>query len=300
MTMNPLFVPLYAAAPYGLRALSFEPRSTACLRGLVRDGAYDLALVPGDNRLSWLAAALGSRWIVALAGDRPRSKNLLVDEQIDWPEEATDASRIFAGLAGGVEAEPYASGDWPPPPYQPFELPRRPYAVLHVGASTPLKHWPYWGELAGRLAERGLALAWSGGTGDDKLVAAIDPDLRWPSYAGRLDLPQLWHLLREAALVVSPDTGVAHLARLAGAPLITLFGPGSAAIHGSGAFWQRQRHVSVTVADFPCRDQRSLFKRELPWVRRCHRSPAQCTNNRCMQAIAPAQVLAAVDTLLAT
>ena len=55
---------------------------------------------------------------------------------------------------------------------------------------------------------------------------------------------------------------------------------------------------AVTVDPFPCRDQRTLFKREIAWVRRCQRSPQECTAPRCMQAIDVAAVERAVSELL--
>jgi len=55
----------------------------------------------------------------------------------------------------------------------------------------------------------------------------------------------------------------------------------------------------VTVDPFPCRDQRILFRREIPWVRRCARTLAECPEPLCMQAIGVAAVTAAVDELLA-
>jgi hypothetical protein len=53
----------------------------------------------------------------------------------------------------------------------------------------------------------------------------------------------------------------------------------------------------VTIPDFPCRDQKALFKREIEWVRRCERTPAECPEPRCMQAIGVEQVLAAAASL---
>jgi hypothetical protein len=88
----------------------------------------------------------------------------------------------------------------------PVRAPRGAFAVLHVGASTPLKLW-HAGALAcdrTRLAARGLEPVWSGGRGEEPLVAAADPERRWRSYAGTLDLAQMRALLDRAALLVSP------------------------------------------------------------------------------------------------
>jgi ADP-heptose:LPS heptosyltransferase len=96
---------------------------------------------------------------------------------------------------------------------------------------------------------------------------------------------------------VSPDTGVAHLGRVVGAPTVALFGPGSATISGAGAFWRETPYRAVTVDAFPCRDQRVLFRREIDWVRRCGRTLAQCPHPRCMDAVGLEAAIAAVRSL---
>jgi ADP-heptose:LPS heptosyltransferase len=76
---------------------------------------------------------------------------------------------------------------------------------------------------------------WSAGRGEDAIVRDCAGDTRYRSYdAGALSLPQLWHLVAKASLLVAPDTGVAHLGRIVGAPTVALFGPGSATINGAG------------------------------------------------------------------
>jgi hypothetical protein len=78
---------------------------------------------------------------------------------------------------------------------------------------------------------------------------------------------------------------------------VTLFGPSSDVLFGKGEFWRDAPFLGVTVEDFPCRDQRTLFRREIEWVRRCQRSTAECAEPRCMQAIPVEKVLAAVSGL---
>ena len=95
----------------------------------------------------------------------------------------------------------------------------------------------------------------------------------------------MWHLLAHAGVLVAPDTGIAHLGRVVGVPTVALFGPGSAQLCGAGEFWRDAPYRAVTVDPFPCRDQRTLFKREIAWVRRCQRTLAECAAPRCMHAI---------------
>ncbi|HET7730242.1 MAG TPA: glycosyltransferase family 9 protein [Usitatibacter sp.] len=297
----PASVPLYSGRPYGVRALPFKPAHWASTDALWGEGPFDLAVVAGDNRYSWLAAAMGARHIVAHAGDHPWTKDWFVDEQRPYPDHPAAWGDMAAELVDGREPPPFRREDWPAPQAEAFEPPAGRYAVLHVGASTPLKQWPAerWRELAENLAARGVEPVWSAGRGQEPLVAACDARGRWRSFAGRLDLPQLWHLLRGAALLVAPDTGVAHLGRASWTPTVTLFGPGSDVICGPGRFWRDTPWRSVTVADFPCRDQPILFRREVAWVRRCQRSLTECAEPRCMQAIGLPAVLAALEDLLA-
>ena len=136
------------------------------------------------------------------------------------------------------------------------------------------------------------------GPGEEALVARIDPERRYRSYAGTLDLVQLWHLMEGARLFVGLDSGPSHLARLTRTPVVTLYGPGSAQLLGPGRFWRDQIYRAVTIADFPCRDQRSLFKREIRWVRRCGRSLEECPSPACMHAIDTDAVLESCEALL--
>jgi ADP-heptose:LPS heptosyltransferase len=299
MALPEAYAGLYTGAPYGLRAIGWNPRRPAA-SPLWRERGFDLALVPGDNRFSWLASALDAQWIVAFAGDRPAAKSWPVDEAWRYPEVPAAWSDIVAGLVEGPPPTPYRTDAWPAPVAEPpVALPQGPYAVLHVGASSPLKRWEpaRWAALAARLAAAGIEPVWSAGRGEEEIVRACDSELRWRSFAGALALPQMWHLLAGASVLVSPDTGIAHLGRVVGAPTVALFGPGSATITGAGVFWREMPYRAVTVDPFPCRDQRLLFKREIVWVRRCARSLAQCAHPRCMDAIGGDAVLRAIASL---
>jgi ADP-heptose:LPS heptosyltransferase len=298
MALPEAYAPLYAAAPYGLRAIGWDPRRPA-RSPLWRERSFDLALVPGDNRYAWLALALGARWIVAFGGDRPRYKSWPVDELRSYPVASAAWGDMVAALIAGPAPAPYRASDWPAPSAEPASAPAPPYAVLHVGASSALKQWApaRWAELAARLAASGVAPLWSAGRGEEAVVRACDPDSLYPSAAAMLSLPQIWHLLARAALLVAPDTGIAHLGRIVGTPTVAIFGPGSATITGAGDFWRKAPYRAVTVEPFPCRDQRVLFKREIDWVRRCARTLAECPHPRCMDAVALDDVLAAIAEL---
>ena len=298
---SPPMVPLYHGNPYGVVVWPYHPRRFETVAAMIRQDGFDLAVVPGDNRHGWLAAALRAKWIVAHAGDRPRLKSWMIDELIEYPQTPTAMGEIFAELAPGPGPRPYRVGDWPAPACRAFDLPSKPYAVLHVGAANRLKLWsPEKWLLLGRwLNERSLEVVWSGGRGEEAIVEQIDPERRYRSYAGQLEIAQMWRLIARAAVFISPDTGVAHLARLTGVPAVSLFGPGSPQLFGRGDFWRDMPCAEVTIENFPCRDQQDVFGRKRAWVRRCGRSPKQCKKDaRCMKDIGLAAVIGAVDQML--
>jgi ADP-heptose:LPS heptosyltransferase len=112
---------------------------------------------------------------------------------------------------------------------------RAPHVILHPwagGGQAALKEWPTqnWIGLAKEMAARGYTIVVTGGPGDkskaDILVeAARRLDVSIITAAGRLSLGQTACLLKSAALVVSVNTGVMHLAAAFGVPLVALHGP---------------------------------------------------------------------------
>jgi ADP-heptose:LPS heptosyltransferase len=296
VTARPEVLPLLSSRPYGVIPIAFSERAANALAGLEAAGDCDLAIVPGENRYTLHARGLGAKWIVAFGGTKQGWKDWAADELIDFPRCSANLADIFAELAGGAPADlRYQRGDWPAPSARPFDLPTSPYAVLHIGASTPLKYWASerWRALAERLAGK-YNVVWSCGPRETELVPKADPDRRFVSYPGTLDLPQLWHLVANSSLLVTLDTGVAHIGKLALARTICLFGPGSAALTGRGEFWRDAPFAEVTAADFPCRDQRVIFGRDVDWARVCRRSLAECPAPRCMDALTVDDVMRAI------
>jgi ADP-heptose:LPS heptosyltransferase len=124
----------------------------------------------------------------------------------------------------------------PPPPLLPLShadaarLGREgPVALLHPGAGARWKQWPVanWLALADGLSAHGYTVRWSFGADDADTRLALLADR--PSARGALlaeeTLPRFAALLAQCALLVSADTGVAHLAALLRVPQVTLFGP---------------------------------------------------------------------------
>lgn len=297
MTCPRAYAPIYAGRPYGVTVLPFDRRSLRDHRALRRQRGFDLALVPGDNRWSSLARALDARWIVAFARDTASYKDWAVDEMRAMPDAAMAWGDIAARLLDGEDATPYSPEEWPAPPFVPYARPKTPYCVLHLGASSPHKLWPSerWLEVRDWAEARGYEVVLSAGPGEGALLAPVDPEGRRSGLS--LDLAQLWDLLRNAAFLVCPDTGIAHLARLVGVPTVALYGPGSPISTGPGLFWVTSPFRAVWDPDVACRDQNQLFERRLAWLRQCWRSVEECGNPVCIRRVAVREVIAAIEEL---
>ncbi|ATO35651.1 ADP-heptose--LPS heptosyltransferase 2 [Dickeya dianthicola] len=298
---KPAFVEVYRLNPYGVVPMPYQPASAASVSAIVNSGPYDLALIPGDNRYSWLALAAGSRWIVAHRPAQRNAKSWPVNEYRDYPVDAMAWGDAMAGLTDGELPAPQR---WSAPACD-FSAPESPFVVLHVGASNPVRFWPpeRWLALADWLAAQGYTPVWSGGGNERHIVDAIDPQRRYRSFAGELSLSQLLTLLADAKALICADTGVAHLAKWVNTPTMTLYGPGNPVAFGPGRFWQNNPIINLGFHPIPCRDQHTLFGRELPWLERCNRNDTRCLQfcdgqSACMKQISLPEILTAFTHLL--
>ena len=102
--------------------------------------------------------------------------------------------------------------------------------VVHPGASVGSRRWPpeRFAEVAGALAAAGRHVVITGSAGERELAQTVARKAGLPDdavLAGHLDLTGLAALVAAAGLVISNDTGVAHLATAYGTPSVVLFGP---------------------------------------------------------------------------
>lgn len=100
--------------------------------------------------------------------------------------------------------------------------------VVHPGASSGSRRWPApsWATVAGELASSGLHVVVTGSARERHLCAEVArAHAGIEDLSGDLDLEQLSDLVEHARLLLSGDTGVAHLATAWSTPSVTLFGP---------------------------------------------------------------------------
>lgn len=151
------------------------------------------------------------------------------------------------------------------------------YAVLAPGAAYgPAKRWPAarFAETGRSLAARGWRLLACGAAAERAACAEVAQACGAVSLAGRTSLAAMAAVCAGAAVVVSNDSGLAHLAGAVGAPTVTVFGSTSSA-------WTAPLGPRVAVAQrapacAPC------------FARTCR------IGYRCLEAVTVNDVLAAV------
>lgn len=290
---------LYASKPYNISFVSFSPRELKSFFRLLTAETYDHAYLVMDNRYSWTAFAIGAKWIVGYEKGSGY-KNLPVNKLKSLPDELTSLPDLMAGLAGDNREVVFNKKDWPQPPYTPYKQPESPYAILHLGASSSLKYWSSqnWLEVADHLSETGITPVWSAGPGETELIQKTDPEKKYQSYGGLLDLPQLWQLINRAVLIIAPDTGIVHIARHTNTPAVCLFGPGSVDMAGYSHFFPEKYFFPISH-DISCRNQRVLFGRSVGWARQCKRSEIECSHHQeCMTSITTSEVIRVCEKII--
>ena len=161
---------------------------------------------------------------------------------------------------------------------------------LHVSGGRAIKQWPdsRFRDVAEHVVRtRDASIVLTGAPGDRAQVEIVRSALP----ADRvLDLSEGTNLLTTAAIVqqldlfVTGDTGPMHLARAVGTPIVAVFGPSDPRRYGPRGV----RDVIVRI-DLPCSPCNRI---RLP--------PARCTGHTpdCLNGVATAQVLAAIDEAL--
>lgn len=251
------------------RVVLAAPQALAPLVGLV--GAVDAQLpVPGLGRLPWPGAGVGAGPSVAvnLHGRGPQSSRLLQalapgrlvafacpDAGVGgppWREEEREVDRwcrlVHHGFGTPVDPDDLDLAR----PAEPSPAPGA--AVVHPGAGYGSRRWPpeRFAAVARGLADRGHRVVVTGGPAETELVREVATRGGLggeAALAGALGLTQLCALVADAALVVSGDTGVAHLATAYRRPSVVLFGPAVPQVWGPPP--GRERHVALWHGDRP-------------------------------------------------
>jgi heptosyltransferase-1 len=220
----------------------------------VRDVRYDVAVdLQGAIRSAVLARWSGARTVYGVAEPReaPASlwytrrvvargrhvieQNLSVAEALVGHRAAMTPKELPCDLRNDLpnelpkepQAEQHISR-------QLAELGIGEFAILNPGAGWGAKRWPAerYGEVAGKLADQGLASILNYGPGEEELVRAAEAASGGTARAMSSTITELIALTRRARLFIGGDTGPMHLAAALRVPVVAIFGPTDPARNG--------------------------------------------------------------------
>jgi heptosyltransferase-2 len=167
-----------------------------------------------------------------------------------------------------------------------------PGGARNVLRDDPLRRWPveFYAEVARRELARSRQVVLVGGEGDVQLRPCF-AGLPLVDLIGRTSVPELVATVRAANVVVTHDSLVLHLAQLARAPIVALFGPTSPSErmcappmqHAGG---RRESSILWGGAHLPCRP--------------CYDglNYARCPVNKCMHDLSPEMVTEAIEQVI--
>jgi len=162
-----------------------------------------------------------------------------------------------------------------------------PFVALAPGSIWGTKRWPYYGELAQRLAARiGIVLVGGpedAGLGEEVVRAVEGGGGRWRAVngCGKLTLRQSAEAIRRASVLVTNDSAPLHFAQAVGTPTVAIFGS-TVPSFGFGPRGPRDRVVGVDgLACRPCSAH----------------GPPRCPlgHHRCMRSLPVEDVLHAIE-----
>jgi len=207
-----------------------------CLRHLRRQ-RFDLVVdLKGSVKTTLYAFATSARWRTGLY-DSFAGKLLLrpgVDKRVHPPQQL--AGLVWAAL-GARQMEPMSL------PVAPSRMPELTrwfsslglsagrYVLIHPCASPEwdTKRWPEtrFADAADRLADRGYDIVLIGDRAGKQSSELVASRMRHPSVnlTGATDFHQLAWLMKNAALLISNDSGPVSVAAACGTPAVVLFGP---------------------------------------------------------------------------
>lgn len=155
------------------------------------------------------------------------------------------------------------------------------WILIHPGASAASRRYPphLFSQVATGLIERGFTIVLSGDSSERELVRDIQKDIkgRALSVAGDLEFTDLAALIHSAPLVLTNNTGPAHISAAVGTPVVVLY----ALTNPQHTPWMVP---SIVLShDVPCGN--------------CFKSVCPEGHNNCLSLIKPERVIDACLTL---
>ena len=293
----------------------FGPRDLPAAVQMMRGGRYDLAVVLDRSPMVAVAPLLaGIPW---RAGIDSAGRGFAHGIRVRWARRCHEADLYLAvaraATAGAISPDalplPALAFDPGPAARTAAEMFWRdtglavsggPIVVIHPGgAANPgmtlsAKRWPAdrFGSVARALAQAGFRVVLVGDLTDSLVVAAVKESAGTSliDLSGRADFTTLAAIIERADVYVGNDSVPLHLAVAMGTPAVALYGPTDPRVYGPYAT-PRGPYVGRGVA--------LVSPNACSQARAFRPGPIEaCPGCRCIDAIAPSDVLRAITSLI--
>jgi heptosyltransferase-1 len=211
----------------------------------VRDAHYDAAVdLQGAMRSAVLARLSGAGVVYGTAEPRESPASLWYTRKVVARGRHVIAQNVSVAEAlreHRGERSPDISRDFPRDSQAEASIERRlagygvgDFAILNPGAGWGAKRWPAerYGEVARKLADRGVRSILNYGPGEEELVQSAVAASRGTATAMSCTITELIALTRRARLFIGSDTGPLHLAAALRVPVVAIYGPTDPARNG--------------------------------------------------------------------
>ena len=275
---------------------------------------HHLFTAAGRAKYAALLMATGAAWRAGVSETKPGFLTEVAPEHGYGVQHEADYWLAVAGLAGAENpcprleiAVPAAARDRAAALVVELGLAGNQVIAIYPGAGSYslARRWPLTG-----FAEAGRQLLAADSGGARRIVVVGGPDERddaeelcarlgprGHNLAGQTDLKTLAALLQRCDLFIGNDGGAMHVAVAVGVPVVAIFGPSNHVSWGpyGGRLWGEmgaQDASSLVIRhELPCSP--CLYRGYLPGT------PRGCRARDCLTLIAPDQVVAAAEHLLA-
>ncbi len=169
----------------------------------------------------------------------------------------------------------------------------RPFVVISPAASNPVRNWlpERYAEVANYLADKGFNLVLTGGPSSmerqlaEQILDACQQSVT--DLVGKTSLIELLSIIDQAAFIIAPDSGPAHMACLVDTPVIGLYAHSNPKRTGP----YKSQDLLVSIYEQALKKQSGKSSQHQPWGKRVK-------GDTLMQGIMVEQVIEKIDRLL--
>jgi heptosyltransferase-1 len=218
-------------SPFSVSAL----QRAATVWNDVRDAQYDVAIdLQGAMRSALLAHWSGARAVYGAAESRETPASLWYTRQamVHGRHIVDQNLSVAESFIGRAVEMPLAQ--FPRDPEAEARIKQRladnrirEFAILNAGAGWSAKRWlaERYGEVARKLADRGIRSILNYGPGEEELVRVVELASNGTALSMNCTISELIALTRRARIFIGGDTGPLHLAAALRVPVVGIYGP---------------------------------------------------------------------------